>query len=81
MKLVFHVIVTTAETHHPLLHCAHIHCLVSINVQQALMNVSGCHFFCTKKFMDTPLLHRELYVRCHSVRLPLCCLLSHSNIM
>ena len=26
-------------------HCAHIHCLVSINVQQASTNVTGCHFF------------------------------------
>jgi len=25
-------------------HCAHIHCLVSINVQQVLMNVNGCNF-------------------------------------
>ena len=27
------VVVATAETHHPLPHCAHIHCLVSIKVQ------------------------------------------------
>jgi len=26
-------------------HCAHIHCLVSVTVQQALINVNGCHFF------------------------------------
>ena len=25
--------------------CAYIHSLVSINVQQVLMNASGCHFF------------------------------------
>ena len=31
----------TAETHHPPPHCAHIHCLVDINVQQASMNISG----------------------------------------
>lgn len=37
--------ITTAETHHPLHHCAHIHCLVSINIQQTSVNVSGCHFF------------------------------------
>jgi len=36
--------VTTAETHHPSPHCAHSHCLVSINTQQAMMNISGCHF-------------------------------------
>ena len=35
----------TAEMHHPLPLCAHINSVVSINVQQALMNVSGCHFF------------------------------------
>jgi len=29
---------------HPLLHCAHIHCLLSINIQQALMRVSECRF-------------------------------------
>ena len=32
--LVFHVTVTTAEMHQLLPHCAHIHCLVSIKVQQ-----------------------------------------------
>jgi len=37
--------VTTAETHHPPPHCAHIHCFVTINVQQVLMNVSECHLF------------------------------------
>ena len=42
--LVFHTAVTTAETHLPPPHCAHIHWLVSINVQQVSMNVSGCHF-------------------------------------
>jgi len=36
--------VTTTEIHHPLPCCAHIHCLVSINVQQALMNVSEWNF-------------------------------------
>ena len=33
------------EAQHPLPHCAHIHCLVSKNVQQASMNVNGCNFF------------------------------------
>ena len=32
-------------SHHIPPHCAHIHCLVSINVQQASVNVSGYHFF------------------------------------
>ena len=39
----FHIAVTTIKTHHPLHHCAHIHCLVSINIQQMSVNVSGCH--------------------------------------
>jgi len=39
------VTVVTAEMQHPLPDCAHIHCSVSINVHQVLMNVSGCNFF------------------------------------
>jgi len=35
----------TAETHHPPPRCVHIHCLVSIHVQQALLNVNRCSFF------------------------------------
>jgi len=42
---------------HPPPHCAHIHCLVSINVQQMLMVVSGCNFSCMEKFNSTHLLH------------------------
>ena len=42
--------ITTARTHHPLPHCAYIHCLISINLKQALTIVSGQHFFCMKKF-------------------------------
>ena len=49
--------VTKAETHHPLPHPAHIHRLVSINVQQAVMNVSGYHFFHMEEINDIPLLH------------------------
>jgi len=45
MRLVFHVAVTTAETHHPPPHCAHVHCLISINVQLVAVNVNGCHLF------------------------------------
>jgi len=45
MWLVFHVAVTTAETHCPQLHCAHTHCLDSIHIQQALMKVTECNFF------------------------------------
>ena len=41
----------TAETHHPLPpHCAHIHCLVSINVQQVSECVTGCNLFCKEEF-------------------------------
>ena len=32
--LAFHVMFTTAETHHPPTHCAHIHYLISINVHK-----------------------------------------------
>ena len=35
----------TIENHHLPPHCTHIHCLVSVNIQQALMNVSSCNFF------------------------------------
>ena len=73
---VANIIVTTAETH-----CAHIHCLVSINVQQALMNISGLSFFCIEEFCDTSLLHMHFHVRCHRVRLHLCCHLPHDNKM
>ena len=37
--------VPTAEMHPPPPHCAHIHCLFSINLQEASTSVSGCHFF------------------------------------
>ena len=33
------------QSHRPPPPCAHIHCLVSINVQQASMNVNICNFF------------------------------------
>ena len=45
MWLIFRITVTNVETHHPLSRCAHIHCLVCINIQQTSMNVNGCHFF------------------------------------
>jgi len=38
--LVFHAAVATAETRH-----SPPHCLVSVNVQEASMNVTGCNFF------------------------------------
>ena len=73
------VAVTTAEMHHPPTHCAYIHCLVSINVQQLFRNANKCHFFHMEEFNDAPLLHAHFHVRCHLVRVPLCCHLSHSN--
>jgi len=77
--LAFHVIVATAEMRHPLPHYANIHCLVSVNVQQASMNVIGCNFLRMEEFNYTPLLHTHFHVRCHFVRLPLCCHLLHGN--
>ena len=50
----FHVTVATAEIHHPLPRCAHTHCLVSINIQQMLMNVSECKFFHMEGFKLQP---------------------------
>ena len=47
--------------------------LVPINVQQASVNVNGCHFFCMEGFHDTPLLHPHFHVRHHFFKLPLCC--------
>ena len=63
-------------TAHPPAHCAHIHCLVSRNTQQASVNVNGCHFFCMEEFSATPLLHTWAHVRHYFVRLPLFCHLS-----
>lgn len=34
-----------AELHHSPPHCVHICCLVSINIQEAPMNINECHFF------------------------------------
>ena len=59
--------------------CAHIHCLVFRNVQQASMNVNRCHFFHMKEFSFTPLLHPRFHARHHSVSVSLWCQLSHSN--
>jgi len=41
--------VTTAETHHTPPHCAHIHHLVLINAEQALVKVSWYYFFTTRR--------------------------------
>ena len=45
MRLIFHVGVVFPEMHHSLSHCAHIYCLLSINVQQESMNVKRWNFF------------------------------------
>ena len=75
MWLVFHTAAASAEMNSP------IHCLVSINFQQALMYVSECHFFYMEKFSSTFLLHMHFHVRRLCVRVPLCCHLSlHDNI-
>ena len=73
--------VTTAEMQHLLPHCTHIHCLVSINIQKVSVNVSVCNYFHMEEFSDTLLLHTNFHVRCHLVRLPLCCHLLHNNKM
>ena len=39
------LLVSPLLKHHPLPHCAHIHCLFPINVQQVSMNVNGGKFF------------------------------------
>ena len=62
--VLFHIAVTTAEMHHPPPHCVHIHRLVSINVQQTSVNVSGCNIFHMEGFNSTPLVYIHLHVRC-----------------
>ena len=62
-----------AELHHSPPHCVHICCLVSINIQEASMNVNGCHLFLMEEISSTPLIHLHFHIRCHFVRLSLCC--------
>lgn len=40
--------------------CAYIHFLFSVNIRQALMNVSGCNLFCLEDFTDTSALYTLL---------------------
>jgi len=68
---VLYIAVTTAEKHHPSSHGTNIHCWVSINIQQELMNVSRLQLFHTAEFSDTPLLHIHLHVRRHWSDCPL----------
>lgn len=42
--LVTHIVVANAKMHRLLLYCAHIHYMVSTNIQQRLMSIS-CWFF------------------------------------
>ena len=65
MFLAVHVAVAIAETRHPASHFVHIQCLVSINIQQASLSVSGCHFVHMEEFSSTPVLHTHSHVRCH----------------
>ena len=76
---VIHVAVATAETRHPPPHYANVHYLVSINVQQASMNVIGWNFFRMEECNYTPLLHTHFHVRRHFVSLPVYCHLLHGN--
>ena len=70
--------VTFAGTHHPPPHCAHIHCLISRNTQQALVNVSGCNFFHIEEYNSTPLLHKHFHFRHYFIKLPHYCYLLQS---
>ena len=72
---------STAETHHPPPHCAHMHRPVSRNVQKASADVIGYPFFHMEELKDTLLLHPHFYGRHHSVTLPLCCHVSQGNRM
>jgi hypothetical protein len=56
-----------------------IHCFVSVNVQQASLNINGCNFFRMEKFSDTQLLPAHLHTTRHFARLHLFCYLSHGS--
>jgi len=57
------IAVTTAEMHHPPPYCAHIHCLVSINIQQ-IGEFQWVPFFPQKRIHLHTLLHIHFHVRC-----------------
>lgn len=59
----------------PLPNCTHIHCLVSLNTRQVLLNINECSFFCMKAFYEMCLLQTHFCVICHFTRLPLSCYL------
>ena len=51
-------VTAVTEKHHPPPHCVHIHCLVSISVQQ--VNVNEYNVFCMEEFNYSPFLHMTL---------------------
>ena len=65
------------------------HCLTeftsTVGLHKCTASIDECQwvsfFFCMEEFNSTPLLHMHFHVRCHFVRLPLCCNLSQSNKM
>ena len=61
-------------------HCWYAVCTTSL-CSQASVNVNGCIFFRVQEFSVTALLHLHFHVRCHFIRLPHCCHLSHSSKM
>lgn len=61
------------------LYNAHIHCLASIDIQQASMDVSGSHYFHVEEVSDTPCLCTCFHIKGRYVRLPLCFHLSHGH--
>jgi len=76
--LVFHITTATAETHHPLPHCVHIHCLVSVSDGDSIFSKHQwismtAVFSCMKELNSTPLLHTLFHIRHRFIRLLLCC--------
>lgn len=62
--------VATAEVQHPLPHCAYVHCIISMNIQESL-NVSRDNFSLMEEFSGTHLFHTHFHVRYHRIRLTL----------
>jgi hypothetical protein len=70
-------LVATVDTHDPPPHCALIHCLVSVNFQQASMNINGWKFFPLGRIQWHLLLRTNFRVRHHFARVLLCCYLQN----
>ena len=64
----------------PIPHCAHIHCWPP-SVFSKHQGMSVVPFFLHGGIQFHPWLHPHSHVRCHSIRLALCCHLSHGNNM